>query len=105
MDNSVISPRFTSAFDILGKRWTGLIIATLVDGPHHFNEILELIPELNESMLSKRLKEMIGEGIVTRDVYSQTPVCIEYRLTDKGQALHSVLEEVYDWADVWMDDM
>ena len=103
VENLMIRPTFSEAFDIFGKRWTGLILATLISGPLHFKEILDAMPQLNESMLSKRLKELIVEDMVTRTVYPETPVRIEYSLTDKGHALYDVLREVHEWADVWME--
>lgn len=104
MENLLIRPAFSEVFDILGKRWTGLILATLISGPLHFKDILDAMPQLNESMLSKRLKELISEDIVSRRVYPETPVRIEYDLTEKGHALYDVLREVHEWADVWMSE-
>lgn len=53
-------------------------------------------------MLSERLKELEGEGIVERRVYPETPVRVEYRLTDKGEALREPLRAIGDWATDWI---
>jgi DNA-binding HxlR family transcriptional regulator len=95
-------PRFESAFNILGKRWTGLIIEVLLGGPKRFKEISDAIEHMSDKMLSERLKELESEGIVKRHVYPATPVCIEYELTPKGKELAPVMEEVQKWADKWM---
>ncbi|MDQ3958465.1 MAG: winged helix-turn-helix transcriptional regulator, partial [Actinomycetota bacterium] len=58
-------------------------------------------PGLSDRLLSERLKELEHEGIVERTVTPSTPVRIEYRLTDKGRALASVVRAVADWAETW----
>ncbi|WP_067934002.1 winged helix-turn-helix transcriptional regulator [Alicyclobacillus kakegawensis] len=95
-------PKFESAFNILGKRWTGLIIRVLLEGPKRFKEIADAIEHMSDKMLSERLKELEAEGIIRRTVYPATPVCIEYELTDKGKELAPVMDEVQKWADKWM---
>ena len=57
---------------------------------------------MSDRMLSERLKELEGEGIVVRNVYPEVPVRIEYGVTDKGKALESVMDEVQNWAEKWM---
>ena len=52
-------------------------------------------------MLTERFKELEKEGIVIRKVYPETPVRIEYELTEKGYALAAVMDEVQTWAEKW----
>ncbi|GIN41674.1 helix-turn-helix transcriptional regulator [Heyndrickxia oleronia] len=106
MEGSRLCPKFEKAFQLLGKRWIGVIIRVLEKQPMRFNEIAEQIPHISQKMLSDRLKELEMEQIVIRDVYPETPVRIEYRLSEKGHAITPVLEEVQHWADKWvtMDD-
>jgi len=87
---------------ILGKRWTGLVIRVLLDGPARFSEMAARIPEMSDRMLAERLRELEVEGIVRRDVFPETPVRIEYRLTEKGRALAPVMDQVHAWADQWL---
>lgn len=87
------------AFDLLGKRWTALILRTLCGGPKRFSEMAATIPEISERMLSERFRELEKFGIVDRKVYPDTPIRIEYELTEKGKALHPVVEAVQTWAD------
>lgn len=98
-----LCPRFESAFEVLGKRWTGLIIRVLLDGPKRFKEISERIPGMSDRMITERFKELESAGIVVRHVYPETPVRIEYALTEKGRALEPVMNEVQNWAEAWMD--
>lgn len=101
--NCSLCPRFESAFAFLGKRWNGLIIQTLMSGPKRFKDISNLIPSMSDKMLSERMKDLESEGILIRHVYPETPVRIEYELTDKGMALRPVMEQVSAWAEQWVE--
>lgn len=101
MENFHLCPKFEAAFELLGKRWTGLIIRTLIGGKKRFSDISEAIPNMSARMLTERFRELEKEGIVTRTVYPETPVRIEYQLTEKGHALKSVMDEVQKWAEKW----
>lgn len=94
-------PRFENAFELLGKRWTGLIIRTLLSGQNRFSDIEEAIPNMSSRMLTERLKELDKEGIIVRKVYPETPVRIEYELTEKGLELKNVMDEIQNWAEKW----
>lgn len=97
-----VCPRFHRAIELVGKRWTGAVVRTLMERPHRFGEILEAIPQLHDRLLSERLKELEAEGLVERRVYPETPVRIEYTLTDRGRDLERVLAEVERWAHRWL---
>src|SRR3954454_20410700 len=86
------------AIELVGKRWTGAILLVLMDGPLHFSGIRQLVPELSDRLLSERLKELEGEGIVERRVLDASPVRVEYSLTPKGRALEPTLRALKDWA-------
>ena len=88
-----LCPKFESAFEILGKKWTGLIIRVLMTGPKRFKDISEIIPHMSDRMLTERFKELELAGIIKRHVYPEMPVRIEYELTEKGVAYgHSYVE-------------
>ena len=97
-----VCPRFHKAVELVGKRWTGAIVRMLMGGPRRFSEILDSVPGLHDRLLSERLKELESEGLVRRLVYPETPVRIEYDLTDKGHDLERVIAELQGWADRWM---
>lgn len=101
MENYHICPKFENAAELLGKRWTGLIIRTLLSGQKRFTDISQSIPNMSARMLTERFKELEEKGIVTRNVYPETPVRIEYELTQKGKELQSVLDELQCWAEKW----
>jgi DNA-binding HxlR family transcriptional regulator len=94
-------PRYQRAVEILGKRWTALIVRTLLPRPRRFSDITSTISGLSDRLLSERLKELEGCGIVVRQVYAETPVRIEYVLTDKGRELEQVVAAIQHWANCW----
>jgi DNA-binding HxlR family transcriptional regulator len=95
-------PKYEAAIELLGKKWTGLIIRVLMGGPKRFKDIKEQIPDVSDKMLADRLKELEAMGIVNRTVYPETPVRIEYELTEKGAALETVIRSIQDWSDQWI---
>lgn len=101
MDQQLICPRFESAMGILSQRWTGLVIYQLLTGPKRFCT-LESSMGISGRVLSERLKELENQGIVRREVYPETPVRIEYSLTEKGQALKPIMNEIEKWSQTWL---
>lgn len=94
-------PRFEAAFELLGKKWTGLIIRSLLSGPKRFSDIQDIIPSLSARMLTERFKELEEQGIILRTVYPEMPVRIEYELTEKGRDLEKAMNEIQCWAEKW----
>ena len=94
-------PHYEAAMDILGKKWTGLILKPLMEGARRFTEVSAYVPGLSDRLLSQRLQELEEKGIVDRRVYDERPVRVEYVLTDKGRDLRGVLEAIDRWADRW----
>jgi DNA-binding HxlR family transcriptional regulator len=87
----------TEVFSLLGKRWNGLIIVTLLDGPARFSSIARLIPAVSERMLSERLSELTSAGLLTRKVHKGPPLGVTYHLTPKGESLRPALAELERW--------
>lgn len=101
--NYSMCPRYEHAIQLLGKRWTGLILDTLLQGPRRFCEMTAAVDGLSDRVLSDRLRELEAEGIIERVVYPQIPVRVEYRLTDKGQDIKPVIQAIHAWAEKWID--
>lgn len=102
MTQTLHCPRYEHAIQILGKRWTGLLLNALMDGPRRFCELTSLVEGLSDRVLSDRLRELEAEGVVQRVVYPQIPVRVEYQLTEKGRALKPVVEAIHIWAEAWV---
>ncbi|MFC3883615.1 winged helix-turn-helix transcriptional regulator [Bacillus songklensis] len=101
MEQSSLCPRFEKGMQLIGKRWTGLIIYQLLSGQQRFCTIQSALP-ISGRLLSERLKELEDEGIVNRHVYPEVPVRVEYSLTDKGIALEPVIREIEKWSQAWV---
>ena len=96
--------RFHRAVELIGGRWTGAVIQLLFQGRMRFAELRAAVPEISDRMLSERLRELEREGIVARTVIPDTPVRVEYELTEKGRALEHALSAVGKWAERWVSD-
>ncbi len=94
--------RYEQAIQLLGKRWTGLILDTMLEGPQRFCEMTAIVEGLSDRVLSDRLRELESEGVVERVVYPQIPVRVEYRLTAKGRDLRPVVQAIHQWAEEWI---
>src|SRR5947207_1748363 len=101
-DPEAFCPFFHRAIELIGSRWTGAILRALLAGVTRFSDLGETIPGLSDRMLSERLKELEAEGLITRTVIPETPVRIEYRVTEKGRALGDALAAVAHWAETWL---
>ncbi len=96
-------PRYQAAMEILGKRWTGLILNVLLEAPQRFSALAERLAPVSERMLSERLKELEAAGIVRRQAIPATPARVHYELTTKGLALQGVVQAIGAWAEEWVE--
>lgn len=97
-------PKLHEAVELVGKRWTGAIVAVLLaGGPMRFSEIAQAVPQLSDRLLSERMKELEGRGVVERTVHPESPVRVEYSLTEMGHELAPALDELKHWARRWLD--
>ena len=91
--------KIQKAFDILGKKWSCLVLYTLLGDPMRFTDIRRSIPELSDRVLAERLRELEQLQFVKRNVYTRIPVKIEYELTKKGKELEKSMREIEIWAE------
>ncbi len=94
--------KIEDCYHLMGKKWTGLIIHTLMEEPKRFGEIHSFIPDLSKRMLNERIKELEDYGIILRNVITDRPVRTEYSLTKKGTELGRSLQAVEAWAEKWL---
>jgi DNA-binding HxlR family transcriptional regulator len=97
-----VCARFHRAVELIGSRWTGAIIQTLLQGKTRYALIKSAIPDITDRMLSERLRSLEAEDLVTRWVIADTPVRVEYDLTEKGRSLQNALQEIGSWAERWI---
>jgi DNA-binding HxlR family transcriptional regulator len=87
------------AFDLLGRRWTGVVLGTLRGRPAGFRALARAVDGISDSMLSDRLSELCDVGLVTRTVTEGPPLSVTYALTDAGRALLPALSQITRWAE------
>lgn len=97
---SKLCQKFEAASVLIGKRWVNLIVFELLKGPKRFND-LEAVLEISSKMLSSRLKELEEEAVLIRNIYPETPIRIEYELTEKGKSLEPLMKEIESWSQKW----
>lgn len=102
MNNFELCPRFEKAISILSQRWTALILYQLLSGPQRFCTMTEKLG-VSGKTLTERLKDLEQQGFVIREVYPETPVRIEYSLTDKGMSLTPIMQEIEKWSREWIE--
>jgi DNA-binding HxlR family transcriptional regulator len=100
-------PLYHEAVELIGKRWTGAIVAVLVQSGSRppglrFSELAHAVPQLSDRLLSERMKELEARGVVERTVHPGPPVRVEYRLTPMGRDLAPALAELKAWANRWL---
>lgn len=93
--------RYQRAAELLGRRWSAAVIRAAMEGPARFTEIRGSVDGLSARLLSERLRELEAAGLMERRVLGGGAV--EYRLTEKGQALTRVVREIEAWVAAWDD--
>jgi DNA-binding HxlR family transcriptional regulator len=97
-DHRTCDRDLTRAFELLGKRWNGIILATLAGEPAGFAELRRAVGSITDSVLSDRLTELGEAGLVTRTVTATRPPGVSYELTGAGKALLPVLDQLATWS-------
>lgn len=83
--------------DVLGGRWTPVILAHLKEGVHRYGELRRRMPDISHKMLTQRLRELELEGLLRRTVHDGEERAVSYELTEQGWELAPVLEGLYRW--------
>lgn len=96
-----LCPKVEMTLSLLGKKWVGLIIYTLMTGQKKFNDIEKFIPGLSSRLLNERLKELEKNGIVKKNIYNESSIRIEYELTRKGLDLQNMFSKIGEWSEKW----
>src|SRR6478609_8833275 len=87
------------AMEIIGSKWTALILRDLMSGPKRFGELESSVGSINPRTLSQRLDDLEQHGIITRQVFAEVPPRTEYALTSKGQDLLPILKQMATWGE------
>ena len=87
-----------TTLSLIGTKWKTLILQQLLVKPFRFNELHSAINGISEKMLTDSLKAMTADGIVTRTVYPEVPVWVEYALSDIGELMRPIIKSMEEWS-------
>ena len=103
--NQVVDPLFPkcpirNVLSRIGDRWSLLVLLTLQDNEHpmRFRDLCKAIPDVSQKMLTSTLRELEADDLVNRTVYPEVPSRVEYELTERGQSLIPLLNQLVDWS-------
>lgn len=88
--------------EIIGAKWTALLVHDLSEGARRFSELQHSCPGISPRTLSERLRALEHEGIVVRRSYAESPPRVEYELTEKGEALLPIIDEMRRFGHAWL---
>jgi DNA-binding HxlR family transcriptional regulator len=86
-----------ACMQVIGNKWTALILRDLFSGPKRFGELEKLVGNINPRTLSQRLDDLEAYGIITKQSFAEVPPRSEYSLTSKGEDLLPILKQMAAW--------
>ena len=88
--------------EIIGAKWTALLVHDLSEGPRRFSQLERSCSGISPRTLAERLRVLENEGIVARHSYPESPPRVEYELTDKGESLLPIIDEMRKFGRDWL---
>lgn len=90
----------SATIDVIGGKWKSPIIWLLLKGPMRFGTLSKTMPDIALKVLSRQLKELEADGIISRKAYPEVPPRVEYSLTEKGESLRPALTLLSEWSEM-----
>ncbi len=82
---------------VIGGKWKPILLFHLLGKPQRYSELARLVPCASERMLTRSLRELEADGLVSRTVFAEVPTRVEYTLTADGRTLVPILQAMSDW--------
>ena len=92
-----------AALDVIADKWKGVILFHLLDEPKRFNQLKRTFPELSHRILTRQLRELENDGVISRKIYPEIPPKVEYSLTDLGRSLQPALLSLEAWGIMYVE--
>lgn len=86
-----------ATLEVIGGKWKGIILFHLLSKTMRFSELQRAAGTVTQRMLTKQLRELEADGLISRKVYPVVPPKVEYSMTEKGRSLEPILEAMRDW--------
>jgi DNA-binding HxlR family transcriptional regulator len=92
-----------AALDVVGERWTLLIVRELITAPRRYGELLDALPRIGTNLLANRLRDLEAAGVVGRVLAPAPQSAVVYELTDRGLALRPIVDALQAWGEANAD--
>jgi DNA-binding HxlR family transcriptional regulator len=99
LDESALCRKMSSVLNIVGDKWTVMVVRELIERERRFNDIKRTIGGISQQALTRTLQALQRDGMVIRTVYPTLPPRVEYALTDLGRSLGAPLRSLGSWAE------
>ena len=94
-----------AALEVIGGKWKGVILYHLLQDKKRFNELRKLMPKVTQRMLTKQLRDLESDQIITRTVYPEVPPKVEYEITDFGKSLGPIVLLLQQWGTDYLESI
>ncbi|AEI44769.1 winged helix-turn-helix transcriptional regulator [Paenibacillus mucilaginosus] len=91
-----------ATIEVIGGKWKTLILCHLSYGPKRTSELKKAMPDITQKMLTQQLRELEEDGMILRTVYNQVPLKVVYELTETGESLQSILDQMCEWGEKYI---
>jgi len=92
-----------ASLEVVGGKWKGVILFHLSSGTKRYNELMRLMPNVTQRMLTRQLRELEADQVVQRKIYPEVPPKVEYTLTEFGTTLAPILKSLQQWGMEYLD--
>lgn len=103
IENPLSCPMLTT-LNVIGGKWKPMVLHMLLAQTMRFGDLKKNIPPVSQKMLTQQLRELEADGIVVRKVYAEVPPRVEYALTPRGMSLEPILNCLYTWGEMHLND-
>ncbi|WP_432453308.1 MULTISPECIES: winged helix-turn-helix transcriptional regulator [unclassified Agarivorans] len=86
-----------ATLEVIGGKWKGIVLYHLLSETIRFNELRRLMPEITQRMLTKQLRELEADNLISRKIYAEVPPKVEYSITTYGKSLTPIIEALHAW--------
>jgi DNA-binding HxlR family transcriptional regulator len=94
-----------ATLDVIGGKWKTLILCHLTYGAKRTSELKKSMPEITQKMLTQQLRELEEDGVITRTVFNQVPPKVVYELSELGESLKPIIDQMCEWGERYIQGM
>ena len=103
-DTNETSCPVTYCLSVIGGKWKPIILFCIANGVDRFGAMQRAVPGITKQMLTKQLRELESDGLISRTIFAEVPPRVDYALTDIGRSILPVIEKMADWGSANMTE-